>query len=149
MKFILIPRVRKLFSWHRKCHVKFLSDASLANNETDGNRLFRNEVEKVDADVYIQLLCTSPFIGEKYKCGVEKLLNPNNEFDSAVLMKKEKVYEWNLQGPMYDKNIPNSFDLEDKLTEGMGLYVIKSGAAKSLKTRIRWGQSHSYYLEVQ
>jgi CMP-N-acetylneuraminic acid synthetase len=37
-------------------------DTNLASNATDGNKLFLNEVEFVDADIYIQILGTSPFI---------------------------------------------------------------------------------------
>ncbi len=40
-------------------------DVSLANNQTDGNRLFMNGVENVDADIYVQILGTSPFIEEE------------------------------------------------------------------------------------
>ena len=35
----------------------------LANNKTDGHKMFMNEVNtNPDADIYVQLLCTSPFI---------------------------------------------------------------------------------------
>src|SRR5262245_31521828 len=37
-------------------------DAKLASNKTDGHELFANECAKVEADLYIQCLCTSPFI---------------------------------------------------------------------------------------
>ena len=37
-------------------------DAKLASNKTDGHELFANEAARVEADIYIQCLCTSPFI---------------------------------------------------------------------------------------
>ena len=37
-------------------------DKSLASNKVDGNEIFRNQISKVEADIYIQILCTSPFI---------------------------------------------------------------------------------------
>ncbi|MGB5742555.1 MAG: hypothetical protein WBM65_09080, partial [Sedimenticolaceae bacterium] len=37
-------------------------DPKLATNATDGNKLLRNQIAHASADIYIQLLCTSPFI---------------------------------------------------------------------------------------
>src|SRR5215212_1346377 len=43
--------------------VKILKrDAKLASNKTDGHELFANEAAQVKADLYIQCLCTSPFM---------------------------------------------------------------------------------------
>ena len=39
----------------------FLRDKKYATNATDGNLLMRNEIEIIDADIYVQVLCTSPF----------------------------------------------------------------------------------------
>ena len=37
-------------------------DPELATNKTDGHSLFYNEAKKINADIYIQILGTSPFI---------------------------------------------------------------------------------------
>ena len=37
-------------------------DPSLASNKTDGNDLFLNEIKNIEAHIYVQVLCTSPFI---------------------------------------------------------------------------------------
>jgi hypothetical protein len=97
-----------------------------------------NEVNHVEADVYIQVLGTSPFISpETIRKGIEKVSDPGSDYDSAVLLKREKCYLWNKSGPAYDiHNIPNSFQLEDTLTETMGLYIIKRDAALKLQRRI-------------
>jgi CMP-N-acetylneuraminic acid synthetase len=111
-------------------------DPKLASNATDGNKLFMNEVEFIDADIYIQILGTSPFIEKDtiYK-GIEKI--KNNDFDSAVLVRKEKLYTWNSIGPNYDiENIPNSFNLDDTIIETMGLYIVKKQTALETKRRI-------------
>ncbi len=111
-------------------------DSSLASNNTDGNKLFLNEVNHIEADIYIQILGTSPFIEkETIRKGIEAI--KNHEFDSAILVRKERLYTWNKKGPNYDiKNIPNSFDLADTIIETMGLYVVKRETALSTKRRI-------------
>lgn len=113
-------------------------DASLACNKTDGHKLFLNEVNFVEADIYIQLLGTSPFIKpQTIKKAVDYVLN--GEYDSAVLVSSQKQYEWDNNGPKYDmNNIPNSVDLPDTIIETMGLYVVSREAA--IKTGRRIGE---------
>ena len=61
----------------------------LANNKTDGYQMFMNEIRSYpDADIYVQLLCTSPFIKPETIDKAVKKLKESNEYDSAVLMKK-------------------------------------------------------------
>lgn len=114
-------------------------DPALASNKTDGNQMFYNEVKQVEADIYIQILCTSPFIkGDTIKEGID-ILKQSNEFDSVVLVRKEKQYTWNPEKGKtnYDlNNIPNSNNLPDTIVETMGLYIVKSEAAHTLKKRI-------------
>ena len=111
-------------------------DTELASNKTDGNRLFMNEVRQVKADIYVQVLCTSPFISkETIKAGIEEI--SGKEYDSAVLISRQKQYSWSENGPKYDLgNIPNSIDLPDTLIETMGLYIIKRNAALETERRI-------------
>ncbi|MGF1864661.1 cytidyltransferase [Enterovibrio norvegicus] len=121
-------------------------DPALATNKTDGNSLFYNEVKTVDADIYVQVLCTSPFIELST---IEKGINTvkeNNSYDSAVLIRKDKQYTWGSNGPNYDANkIPNSVDLDDTIIETMGLYIVNKHAATTTKRRI--GNS-PYLLEA-
>lgn len=120
---------------------KMVRDVSLATNKTDGNALFFNEVKNAEADVYVQILCTSPFVEiETIRKAVDIVCKGNH--DSAVLVKREKQYCWDTKTvkPCYDfENIPNSGDLEDTVIETMGLYVISHYAAT--KTRRRIGES--------
>ncbi|MDD3756478.1 MAG: hypothetical protein AB7E13_08240 [Arcobacteraceae bacterium] len=111
-------------------------DPSLASNTTDGNKLFLNEVNHIKADIYIQILGTSPFIEkETIKKGIDTI--KRSEFDSAVLVRKEKLYTWNEKGPNYNiENIPNSFDLNDTIIETMGLYIVKRETALCTQKRI-------------
>ena len=113
-------------------------DPQLATNKTDGHALFFNEVKQVDADIYIQILCTSPFIKpETIKRGIDVLID-NPQYDSAVLVAKEKQYLWENDQPRYDKfHIPNSKDLPDTIVESMGLYIVRKDVA--LKNKMRFG----------
>ena len=108
-----------------------------ANNKTDGHKLFLNELNNFnDADIYVQYLCTSPFIKSETidKC-IDYLIN-NKEYDSVIFMKREKNYYWKNGFPCYDKdNIPNSKDLEYTISESMGLYVIRGEAARKYQRR--------------
>ena len=119
-------------------------DPALATNKTDGHALFMNEVRQVQADIYIQILGTSPFIKpETIKRGIDALIE-NSEYDSAVLVAREKQYLWENNQPKYDKfHIPNSKDLPDTIVESMGLYIVKRETA--LKTGRRYGDN-VYFL---
>lgn len=120
-------------------------DASLATNSTDGHELFLNEIGSYpSADIYVQYLCTSPFLKPSTIDKGIKILKDNPEFDSVVFMKSEKQYVWKNSRPSYGEDrIPNSKDLEETLTEGMSLYIVRREAA--LKYKKRFGK-HPYFL---
>lgn len=122
-------------------------DPALASNKTDGHQLFYNEARQVKADIYIQVLGTSPFIKqETIKKGVDILLR-KPEYDSVVLVKKEKQYLWEGNQPVYDKyHIPNSFNLDDTIVETMGLYIVRKDVA--LEKKMRFGDK-TYLLEAE
>ena len=117
-------------------YVPLKRDPALATNKTDGHQMFFNEVRQVEADIYIQILCTSPFIEkETIKRGID-ILASSERYDSAVLAKKEKQYTWQGSRPAYDEtHIPNSVNLPDTVVETMGLYIMKGEAARRLQRR--------------
>lgn len=121
-------------------------DPKLATNKTDGHQLFFNEVKQVDADIYIQILGTSPFIkSETIKQGIDVLIE-KPEYDSVVLMAEEKQYTWEKNQPRYDKyHIPNSKDLPNTIVETMGLYIVRKEVA--LKNKMRFGDN-VYFLKA-
>lgn len=100
-------------------------DAALADNSTDGNALMRNECSQVDADIYLQVLCTSPFIeNTTYQRAVEALSGTDG-YDSAALVRREKLYLWEDGRPAYRIDpIPNSVDLPETVIETMGMYAV-------------------------
>lgn len=115
-------------------------DAKLATNKTDGNRLFMNEVAQCSHDVVVQHLCTSPFIELdtiRQAISVVGSWRDSDSCDSALLVRKDKQYQWKNGQPVYDKhNIPNSVDLEDSIVETMGLYAVHREAAIRTNRRI-------------
>jgi regulator of RNase E activity RraA/CMP-N-acetylneuraminic acid synthetase len=114
-------------------------DANLANNKTDGHEIFLNEIHHYpDADIYVQLLCTSPFVESTTIDNALRRLKEDEKYDSALLMKKDKYYFWQEEGPMYNKeHIPNSADLPETISESMGLYICRKETA--LSTCRRYG----------
>jgi regulator of RNase E activity RraA/CMP-N-acetylneuraminic acid synthetase len=112
-------------------------DPELASNRTDGNRLFVNEVMHCDADIVVQVLCTSPFIEVSTIERAVETLRRDHRYDSAVLIRKERLYQWADGRPAYDiDHIPNSSTLPDTVIETMGLYVMRAEAARRLGRRI-------------
>jgi regulator of RNase E activity RraA/CMP-N-acetylneuraminic acid synthetase len=112
-------------------------DPALASNQTDGNRLFVNEVNHTDADIVLQVLCTSPFIKVDTLERAVATLRNDHRHDSAVLIRKEKLYRWESGRPAYDlRHIPNSSSLPDTVIETMGMYAMHAEAARRLGRRI-------------
>jgi CMP-N-acetylneuraminic acid synthetase/regulator of RNase E activity RraA len=113
-----------------------LRDKKYATNKTDGNLLLLQAAEKVDADVYVQLLCTAPFLSEET---ITKAIQSvvSGESDSAVAVKENKEYLWEDNKPLYDsKSIPNSVDLDPTVSEAMSLYVITNDELFNTETRV-------------
>lgn len=118
--------------------VEFMKrDLALCDNSTDGHSLFLNEIlTNSDADIYVQLLCTSPFINPQTIDDAINVLKHSDSFDSALLIRKEKLYFWKDGQPDYGRGkIPNSIDLPESIIESMGLYIHKKNSALKLATR--------------
>lgn len=112
-------------------------DPALASNLTDGHQLFLNEVVQTDADICVQLLCTSPFIRVETIEKAIGLLQNDASYDSVVAVRKEKQYGWQDGKPLYNiQHIPNSVDLEDTIVESMGLYVVRRETALATGRRV-------------
>jgi CMP-N-acetylneuraminic acid synthetase/regulator of RNase E activity RraA len=110
----------------------------LAGNQSTGDMLLYHEAQAVDADIYIQVMCTLPFIKrETIEKGVS-ILREGDEYDSVVLVKREKRYEWTGNKPAYYVNglIPNSFDLPDSIAETFGLYMTRKDIVLNQKCHI-------------
>jgi regulator of RNase E activity RraA/CMP-N-acetylneuraminic acid synthetase len=110
----------------------------LASNGTDGHALFMNEVRHVEADIYVQALCTAPFVRPDTVDRAIEVLTSDARYDSVALVRKERQYAWNDGVPAYGYgSIPNSVDLPVTTIEAMSLYVVRREAA--LETGRRFG----------
>src|SRR6201999_3750831 len=95
--------------------VKILKrNPKLATNKTDGHELFANECAQVEADIYIQCLCTSPFMTAETMTRAIKALKAKPAADSLVAVQRRKQYTWVKDRPAYGEGrIPNSVDLPE------------------------------------
>lgn len=123
----------------------FIRDEKFANNNTCGNKLLENEINNISSDIYLQILCTSPFLKKETIIKSIKLLK-EKKHSSIITVFKEKIYKWNNNQPCYNVNsIPNSFDLDDTIKEGMSFYGITKD--EFLKSKNRIG-TNPYLLEI-
>ncbi len=112
---------------------------TLASNKTDGHELFANECKQVEADIYIQCLCTSPFMTAETMTQAIKALKADAKADSLVAVQKRKQYTWEKGPPAYGEGrIPNSVDLPETVLESMGLYMVRKQKGKP-KPKRRFG----------
>ena len=111
----------------------------LASNITDGHALFAWECSQVSADVYIQALCTAPFVtGDTIERALKALLSSPSH-DSLIAVSFAKQYTWSHNQPDYGQGpIPNSVDLPKIILEAMSLYIVRAAVVTS---RRRFGSS--------
>lgn len=112
--------------------VKILKrDPGLASNATDGHELFANECRSVPGgDIYVQCLCTAPFVNEDTLRRAVAALRDNPDADSLVAVTREKHYAWVDGEPAYGRGrIPNSVDLPHQVIEAMSLYMMRATSA--------------------
>jgi CMP-N-acetylneuraminic acid synthetase/regulator of RNase E activity RraA len=116
---------------------RLVRPAHLATNATDGHELFAWECAQVPADLYIQALCTAPFVtADSLTRALDALLSAP-EHDSLVAVTTAKHYLWANNEPVYGRGrIPNSVDLPTTTVEAMSLYICR---ASVLNTQKRFG----------
>jgi len=124
----------------------FIRDKKFADNNTDGNCLLENEINNIDADIYLQILCTSPFTSTASIIKCIEILKTKT-YNSVVGCFKEKYYLWNNEEPLYNKyKIPNSNTLNDTIIKSMSLYGITKEEFE--RTKIRIGEK-PYLLSLE
>lgn len=103
----------------------------LASNNADGHMLFENEARTAeDADIVIQALATSPFLGTEVISKALDELKEDSGKDSLITISSMKTYPWVDGVPTYGyEKIPNSSDLPKSIFESMGLYMMKKSSA--------------------
>jgi regulator of RNase E activity RraA/CMP-N-acetylneuraminic acid synthetase len=118
---------------------RLIRPAMLASNGTDGHELFAWECSQVSAaDLYLQSLCTAPFVTAATLTRAIDALLASPEHDSLVAVTQAKQYTWRDGEPAYGRGrIPNSIDLPAITIEAMSLYLVRAEVLKSGK---RFGQ---------
>lgn len=120
--------------------VRLKRPATLASNATDGHEMFAWECsQRPDADLWIQLLCTAPFVSAATISRAIAALLADPQADSLVGVSRAKQYCWNDDVPAYGNGrIPNSVDLPATVIEAMSLYIVRRLASGGVPTR-RYG----------
>lgn len=111
----------------------------LASNATDGHELFAWECGTVSADIYIQALCTAPFVSAETVTRAVDALTASPDHDSLLAVIDAKQYSWSNGQPDYGRGrIPNSVDLPQTTLEAMSLYLVRRSV---LPSKQRFGGS--------
>ncbi|MBD8545138.1 RraA family protein [Sphingomonas sp. CFBP 8760] len=102
--------------------------AELATNATDGHAMFAWEcAQRPDADLWVQLLCTAPFITSDTIDRAIAALLADPQADSLVGVSRGKQYCWDGDTPAYGTGrVPNSVDLPATVVEAMSLYIVRN-----------------------
>lgn len=127
--------------------VKYVSrDTKYDLADADVNDLYYKFTRKVDADIYVLLHATAPFISAKtIKEGVKAI--ESGKYDSALTARILKEFIWIDNKPFnfsLDK-IPRTQDLEDIVVETTGVYMFTKDAME--KCHSRTGE-RPYIIEV-
>lgn len=118
--------------------VDFLErDPSLDLSSANFTQIFESFVNKIDADIYVYIHATAPFI--KKETFVECInAVKSGEFDSAFCATKIQDFLWQDGKPLNfnAENIPRSQDLKPIYRESSGIYVFKKEVFTNLHRRI-------------
>ncbi|MDE2404720.1 MAG: hypothetical protein KGM17_08630 [Sphingomonadales bacterium] len=116
--------------------------AELASNACDGHALFAWEcAAAAPADLYVQVLCTAPFVTADTVARAIQAMIDNPEADSLVGVASTRQYCWQDGAPAYGHGrIPNSVELPATVVEAMSLYIVRRRDGEAPPTR-RFGTS--------
>ncbi len=111
--------------------------AELASNACDGHALFAWEcAAAAPADLYVQVLCTAPFVtADTVARAIQRMID-DPEADSLVGVASARQYCWKDGEPVYGRGrIPNSVELDPAVVEAMSLYIVRRRAGEPAPTQ--------------
>ena len=117
----------------------FARDSDLASNGTNGHQLLLNFAQTIQAQSYLQLSCTAPFISQRT---LSKMIDAWERLGcGAFLVRRHRIYRWSECGsrivPHYDvMQLPNSFQLPPTIEEITAAYMVDRRALIHEKSRI-------------
>lgn len=127
--------------------IKFIKrDSYLDSKDIKTQELYESFIKEIDADVYVAVSTTSPFISyESIDGGIDKVVN--EDYDSAYTVKKIQTYSWYKDKPInYDpESIDRTQDIEPIYVETSGYFIFKKEVWNKYKRRIGF-KSYKYEL---
>jgi regulator of RNase E activity RraA len=103
-----------------------------------------------DADIYIQALCTAPFLDAEVVERALRELLAHPTARSLVAVSRRKQYLWDSAGPAYgNARIPNSVDLPETVVEAMSLYIVRRFPGEPPPTRRHSPDALLFSIEPQ
>lgn len=149
-KIILDTNSEEMYEAVDYMPIEFLKrNNDLAADDVSSVDLLLNEVSLYpDADIYLQISPTFPFITSETIDNAVKELKDNTEFDSLLLMKKEKLYRWMDKQPLYVKGTIKA-NLEETVSETMGFSIIRKEVAVNLKDKIGLNPKFFYASNIE
>lgn len=114
---------------------------------TTGDKLLSYPAEKIDADIYVQLFATAPFLRYHTINETIKILQERREYDSVLTVTPEHLWVWYNRKPItyYPGNLPRSQDASPLIIETTGLYGVKKKALKEFRRRVG---NNPFFLEI-
>jgi len=136
------PEIRASVETDECAHV-IRRSSQLDTNSTDGNHLLLDTMSRIPARIYVQYLCTSPFVRpETISKAIKEVVY--HDYDGAFLVCKAHLLRWHRRGlpvqdicqPCYNlKPLPNSQTVPETVWDTTALYVVTSEAL--MRTRCR------------
>jgi len=124
---------------------KFLRrSVDLDKSTTKGLEIYKSFVEMIDADIYVLVHVTSPFLkSSSLSNALEHVLNM--DYDSAFSVKRIKTFVWYLGKPLnYSLNdIPRTQEIEPIYYETSSFYIFKRSLMINENRRI----GHNPFLQ--
>lgn len=110
----------------------------LSKDNANGNHLINYHRSIIDADIYFQILITSPLVKISTINNCIKILKNSKKNDSIFTIKSLKTFFWFKNKPINYKTseLPRSQDLDPLIIETTFLYGIKKLALDKFKSRI-------------
>lgn len=112
-----------------------------------GDKLLSIPAKAIDADIYVQLFATAPFLRAETIDMAISTLQERTEYDSVLTVVPKHDWVWYKGQPItyYPGNLPRSQDASPIIVESTGLYAMTKDALLSLQRRVG---NHPYFLEV-
>ncbi|NPE27143.1 hypothetical protein HNV12_04025 [Methanococcoides sp. SA1] len=112
-----------------------------------GDKMISYPAEYIDADIYVQLFATAPFLRTETINESISVLENSDQYDSVFTVNKKNDWAWYKEQPItyFPGNLPRSQDAVPLMIETTGLYAVNKDALNEFKRRVG---NYPYMLEV-